>query len=485
MKVKQKPQDFRVKELLADGFLTQRGRHRVYRVTKSKLTSLEAVRTLAGLAGVSPQEVGLAGLKDRQGVTTQYMSVEGGRPVRWNGRDLRIEHIGFAPEPVSSSCSLGNAFEVTLRRLAPALRAKIEASLDEVRAHGFVNYFGDQRFGNLRFGQGWIARDLAQGKVDRALKRLLTGRSDQDDERHRAFKQLLAARWGNWRACRDIAGKFGAHHSVFEVLSKDPEDVMGAFHRVASRLRLIHLYAWQSHLWNRAVSRYVASVTPARERTFVEMLEGPLAFARGELAADPDFENAFRLPGARLEDVRHERQRELFVDVLREEGLAPEEFRIEGVGGFQLKGEDRALVVRPRRLRMHADAKDGERVTLAFELPRGAYATLLVARLAGRAVEPTGTPHDDDERPGRRGRGARERDDHDERAPERDDRRGGGDRPRPRGGPRHDHDERGRGPEAHAPRARRDGDAERAPRPSAARPKPGARRTTRRKRSTE
>ncbi|MBK7874378.1 MAG: tRNA pseudouridine(13) synthase TruD [Planctomycetes bacterium] len=388
MKLKSKPQDFRVQELLAEGYLEKRGRWRVYRVTKKKITSFEAARMLAELARVEPADVGMAGLKDRQGITTQYMSVIGGRPVRWTSSELKIEQVGFASGPMTSGCSEGNAFEVTLRNLTDDLMARVGPALEEVKQHGFVNYFGEQRFGNLRFGQGWIARDLARGDLESALKNLLCGRSAQDDERHKAFKELLAARWGNWRACRDIAGKFGAHHSVFEVLAKDPEDLLGALRRVAARLRLIHLYAWQSHVWNRAVEQYVHSVTPRAERLYVDTIEGRITFARGALNADPAFRNLFRLPGAGLEDVAHARQRELFVEVLREEGLRPDEFRIDGVGGFQLKGEERALVVYPRLLRSFTDARDPGRVTLAFELPRGAYATLLVARLLGQSPEP-------------------------------------------------------------------------------------------------
>jgi tRNA pseudouridine13 synthase len=384
MKIKHKPQDFRVKELLVDGYVAERGRHRVYRVTKTKLTSFEAARALADFAGVEPSEVGLAGLKDRQGVTTQFMSVQGGKPVTWKSADLRIETAGFASDALTSDHSVGNAFEVTLRRVDDAARERMSKALEEVRGHGFVNYFGEQRFGNLRFGQGWIARLLALGEHEEALKQLLCGHSDADDARHLEFKKLLAARWGNWRACRDIAGKYGAHHSVFEQLGRDPEDFASALRRVAARLRLIHLYAWQSHLWNRAVSRYVAEITPARERMFVSSLEGELAFARTELASDPSMENQFRLPGVELTDVKHPRQKELFTAVLAAEGLTPRQYRIEGQSGFRLKGEDRELVVRPRRLRMNVDEEDGGRVLLRFELPRGSYATLLVARLAGR-----------------------------------------------------------------------------------------------------
>jgi tRNA pseudouridine13 synthase len=378
MKLKHKPADFVVREILQDGYLLQRGLFRVYRVTKRKRTSLEAAGVLARMAGIDAGEVGLAGLKDRQGVTTQYMSVRGGRLVRLRTPDLSIEPVGFAEEELESRHSLGNLFEVTVRDLAPAARSRVEAGVAAVREHGLPNYFGEQRFGNLSSGQGWIARDLALGKHERALKNLLCVFSERDDPKNRKFKATLAARWGDWRACREIAGVFGAHHSVFEHLARRPEDFAGAFRHVATRLRLIHLYAWQSHLWNRAVARYVEEITPPRDRISLPSPEGRLFFARGRMEIDPAMRDSFRLPGPQLSDVEHPRQRELLAEALAREGLRPEDFRIEGVPGFQLKGEDRALTVRPRDLELSISPRG---LRLTFALPRGAYALLVVQRI--------------------------------------------------------------------------------------------------------
>jgi tRNA pseudouridine13 synthase len=390
LKLKSKPGDFVVSELLREDYLRPRGRFRVYRVTKKKRTSLEAAGTLARLAGVPAGEIGVAGLKDRQGVTTQYMSVAGGKPVRLRTPELRIEPVGFAEEVLESRHSLGNRFEVTVRAVPQGVLPRIEASLAAVREHGLVNYFGEQRFGNLAAGQGWIARDLALGRADRALERLLCSASERDDAKNRKFKAALAGRWGDWRACREIAGVFGAHHSVFEHLARHPDDFAGAFRHVASRVRLIHLYAWQSHLWNRAVARYVEEVTPSADRISVSAPEGRLCFARGALAADPAMRGSFRLPGPRLDDVEHPRQRELLAQELVREGVRPEEFRIEGVPGFQLKGEDRELLLRPSGIRM-SDTPRG--LVFTFELARGAYALLVVQRLLA-GIRPERRNHD-------------------------------------------------------------------------------------------
>ena len=401
MRIKHRPEDFRVRELLAEGYMKESGRHRVYRVKKRKRTSLEAAAVLAELAGCPASEVGLAGLKDRQGVTIQYMSVPVKKPVWLDELDIVIEPEGFADEPLESRHSQGNAFEVRLRGLTQAEFTQLQPELEAVRAHGVINYFGEQRFGNLRFGQGWIARELALGRHEKALEQLLTAPSEQDDDHHARFKQAWRKCWGDWRRCRDIAGSAGAHHSVFEHLTKHPGDFGGAFRYISSRLRLIHLYAWQSHLWNRTVATWVRETHPRKESFWVESLEGRLVFPRGALKEDADFRNRWRLPGPRLEDVTNPRQRELYEKALELEELKPEQFTIEGISGFQLKGEDRELSILPRRLRCEEVGRDTEQglvdVKLAFELPRGAYATMLLGRLFpdGQAPQPEDPRHAD------------------------------------------------------------------------------------------
>ena len=388
MKLKHKPADFVVREIVRDDYFRPRGRYRVYRVTKRKRTSFEAAGLLARMAGVGAAEIGIAGLKDRQGVTTQFMSVPGGKVVHLRTADLSIEPVGFSNEVPESRHSLGNHFDVTVRALPTGRASRIEAGVEAVRQHGLPNYFGEQRFGNLSSGQGWIARDLALGQHERALKNLLCTTSERDDAKNSKFKSSLAARWGDWRACREIAGVFGAHHSVFEHLARHRGDFAGAFRHVASRMRLIHLYAWQSHLWNRAVARYVEEITAPADRIAIPSAEGRLFFARGRMAIDPAMNEMFRLPGEQLADVAHLRQRELLAEALAREGIRPEDFRITGVPGFQLKGEDRPLVLRPSDLHLRTTSRGSE---LSFDLPRGAYALLVVQRILAE-VRPEGGP---------------------------------------------------------------------------------------------
>jgi tRNA pseudouridine13 synthase len=332
----------------------------------------------------------LAGLKDRQGITIQYMSLAGGREVNLATAELKVEPVGFAEAPLSSADSLGNAFELTVRGLTRGDIHCLRSNLPVVRQYGVPNYFDDQRFGNLTHAQGWIYKGLCLGHTEEALRRLLGAPSPRDDERHRRFKEGLARHWGDWRECRDVAGRFGAHHSVFEHLAKQPDDFAGAFQHIATRLKLIHLYAWQSHLWNRALAQWMRDELALEERVVLECEDGPLVAPRAAPSAAMLAKGSLRLPGERLEDVVDARERALFDAILREEGLAPERMGV-AVPGFQLKGEERELILRPAHLRVRPPEEDNLNpgawaVRVRFELPRGGYATLVVKRLFAESV---------------------------------------------------------------------------------------------------
>lgn len=454
MKLKVRPSDFKVTERLREGVVQEHGGHRVYRVIKEKLTSLEAATELAAHTGVSSGDVGMAGLKDRQGVTTQFMSVPRGPSVSVSAgghtQSLGIQSVGFAEEAITSNASEGNDFQIVVRDLWDKEVDHLRGSLDTVRASGLPNYFDSQRFGNIRHGQGWIVLGLLQGDISNALKNLVASASPFEPPARRRLKEALARTWGDWNGCRAIAGKLGRHHSVFEHLKRDPDDFEGAFDRVGTRERLIHLYAFQSHLWNRALGLWVQDQFP--DRISLRGIEGMLRFPAHEFELPPEWNGTFMLPGRQLQGVTDPLQLELYERTLERIGLTPQALDMPNLAGFQLKPEPRTAVVRPHALRVRPAEADnlhrGARmVKVQFGLPRGAYATMVVQRLVGQSIGGV------DERPPREFQGTGERRSpgerphtdrshadrsYDDRAPRARRSRGGrrrGTRGGPRGGP--------------------------------------------------
>ena len=384
MILKHRPEDFRVVEQLDPQFLGD-GPFLVYRVTKRKFTTLEAVSLVAGEAGVEKTAVSFAGLKDRQGVTVQYVSIEGGREVTIDSPELKVSPVGRAARPLTSEAVQGNLFDVVVRSVSHPELSAMRGNLEELRRFGVPNYFDDQRFGCVRHGQGFLLRELLRGNLDEALRRLLAAPSPFDDPAEGAFKAALRREWGNWERCAALT-KGRRHESLFRHLEKHPGDFVGAFCFVSSRIRLIHLYAYQSYLWNKCVAAFLREKVGEDGLVPISTDIGPLPCPRWMPPhAEAEIREAtFPLldPRTRLGD---EGKRRAVEAVLKLEGIALERLQVEGIPGFVFKGEERGLLLRPGFLRVKPPLPDdkgrGKKVELRFTLPPGSYATIVLKRI--------------------------------------------------------------------------------------------------------
>lgn len=387
MRLKRVQSDFRVTELLRDeAALKGKGPFELYRVTKRGLTTFEAADRLAEEAGVDRADVSYAGLKDKDGITGQFMTVAGGRAVKLKEPGLAIFHAGGALRALNSEDSVGNAFEIVVRDLGGDDMRRVRVNIDEVKRLGLPNYFDDQRFGCLRHGQGFVARQLLRGDVEGALRALLAAPSPYGADHVERYKAGILRRWGDWDALAAFArGNRGA--SAFERLRAAPRDFAGALERgVSSREKTIHLFAYQSHLWNRALALRVQQVVGGPDLAWLPGDAGALPVWRvGDPAALAGIE-ACALPllgdGAELGSEA----RRIYEAVMRSEGFTIEQFLALDHAGFRPLAEPRQTVIRPEFLRA-APAEPDEmhrlrrKMRLRFTLGRGQYATLVCKRL--------------------------------------------------------------------------------------------------------
>lgn len=386
MRLKRIHQDFRVTEQLDEDALLGDGPFTIYRVTKRGLTTFEAVDLLAKEAGVAREDIAVAGLKDKDGVTGQFMSVNGGRRVDLRERTLSVRAIGRAPRPVESSDSTGNSFEIVVRDLAGDDMRRIRVNLAEVKETGLPNYFDDQRFGCLRHGQGFVVRSLLSGRVEDALRALLAAPSPYGNEQIEGFKAGIQRRWGDWSELASYCrGRRGA--TVFEHLKNSPEDFLGALERgIATRERTIHLFAWQSYLWNRAAGHLLREIVGVENLGWLPGDAGSLPVFH-KLDADQQQKlDAIQLPLLGPDIVLGETAYKAYEAVFRGEGLSFDAFLALDVAGFRPHAEARPLLVRPQFLRAAPAEQDEiyrkrQKMRLRFTLPRGHYATLVCKRL--------------------------------------------------------------------------------------------------------
>jgi tRNA pseudouridine13 synthase len=391
MKLKQRPEDFQVSESWR--FDEDRaGEWFVYLMDKQKLSTFEAVERLCGRFRIPRAAVSFCGLKDKQGRTTQLVAVRG-RAIEIQEPDLRLKPLGRTASPLSAANTTSNRFAVTVRDLSEEDLARLPAAVAEVRRLGVVNYFDSQRFGSLKHGQGFIVKDLMRGDFEAALRNVLARPSELDRSGDARVKTFWKEHWGEWgrRNPHPGAERYGP---VIRWLREHPRDFRGAILRTEPRWRALQVFAYQGWLWNEGVKRYLRDVVGITRLVAIRYQAGTLLFPR-ELDGDLTRrlrELAFPLlaPDTRFADPAMERAA---LSVLGREDMALADLAVPGTPEIHFEPEDRPVLVFPGRLALGEARPDElnrgrQRVNVAFTLPPGAYATLVVKRLFHWTLEP-------------------------------------------------------------------------------------------------
>jgi tRNA pseudouridine13 synthase len=225
------PEDFEVEEIL--GFdAGGEGPHALLRVRKRGANTEWVARELARAAGCKPFEVGFAGLKDRNAVTTQHFTVPRGKRAAEQFAGLSgegYEVLSAAPHQrkLPRGALDGNRFAITVRGLG-CDPAALRERLANIGAGGIPNYFGAQRFGRDAGNLGQVlatAASLAHGERPRSRDRSAQGFM-LSGARSVVFNAILAERLAqrNWNSLQagDVANLDG-RGSVFPVDAVDAE----------------------------------------------------------------------------------------------------------------------------------------------------------------------------------------------------------------------------------------------------------------------
>jgi tRNA pseudouridine13 synthase len=143
------PEDFRVDEVPLYP-AAREGEHTFVRIEKRLRTTEQVARDLARATGVSPRDVGYAGRKDRRAVATQWFSVPGLDPERALELGLpgaRVLEAARHRHKLRTGQLRANRFDIAVDGVDDALYEAALERLQRVRALGFPNRFGAQRFG--------------------------------------------------------------------------------------------------------------------------------------------------------------------------------------------------------------------------------------------------------------------------------------------------------------------------------------------------
>ncbi len=388
--LKDRPEDFVVDEIPLYPALGV-GDHAYARIEKVGIPTREAVRRLAQHLQIPESRIGCAGLKDARAVTRQTLSVERVPPAGLEGLVLpgmRVLSVKRHRNKLRPGHLAGNRFEVRVRGVVPDAEERTASILRVILARGLPNGFGPQRFGT-RGDTHLVGRALLRRDFEEAVA-LMCGRPSPRERDPRVLEARRRFDAGDLEGARgSFPGSFATERRVLERLLQGGAKE-AAVRTIPKGVRRFFVSAFQSALFNLLLAERMA--------TFDRLEEGDLAWIHGKGAV-------FRVEDAAREQPRcdafeispsgpvygtktvlasgapGERERAL----LAEEGLEPAGFDVPGIARFE--GERRPFRVPVGDPSFRVEGGD---LLLSFSLPRGAYATNLLAEVMKAPVEAPG-----------------------------------------------------------------------------------------------
>lgn len=401
-RIRQQIEDFRVDEQP----LTKpcgNGEHLWLGIEKRNQTTLEAAQRIAKLFGVRPSAVGFAGLKDKHAVCRQVFSVHLPGPaiprvpcqrfvhtpmtLLWadrHTRKLRRGHHG------------GNRFVIRVRDVDASAADVARRVLDRLAARGVPNYIGPQRFG-FRQNNHVMGRLLLSGDDQGLLVEMLGRPRDFETARMREARQLYEA--GDFAAALELWPARSRHdRQALDALrrGRSAKDAVMAIDR---HQRSFMLSSLQSAVFNHVLDQRL------RTGCLDRLVSGDLAWkhdSRAVFAVDAATAEHENAPGGRvgLQQVspsgpmwgpKMPQPAEPVVtwehQALATVGMTPATWeqglrRLAERNGSpppEAEGERRPLRVPLRDPQVTTGSDEyGVFIQLAFELPRGSFATAVL-----------------------------------------------------------------------------------------------------------
>ena len=383
--IKQRAEDFFVQEIPLYEPSGQ-GEHVYCEIQKINLTTFDAINRIARALNISSRDIGYAGLKDARAITRQILSIQGASEeqvkslnladiqVLWaarHGNKLRMGHLR------------ANRFAVKIREVEPTDVVKIRPALDVLQKRGMPNYFGEQRFG-YRHNNHQLGAALIRGDDEGVLK-LLLGSPDQSLDDAQSMGARKAYERGELEQAMHLwPRRAGLERRVLARLIKSGKAAV-AVRVIDEKLRRLWVSALQSELFNQVLGRRIQSIDRIMQGDLAWKHENGAVFRVEDAAAEQPRCEAFEisptgpLVGYRMTMPEGEPLR-IEQEVLAEHQLTPEAFRVEG--RHKVKGARRPLRVRPEDVEIAGGVDEfGAQITVAFTLPAGSFATVLLEEL--------------------------------------------------------------------------------------------------------
>lgn len=385
MKIKVLPEDFIVTELTSFP-INKSGDYNVYRLDKKYWNTLDALQYIARKNNLPLSQLSYGGKKDRYALTSQHITVFRTKLDLDTGMDnLKLTFLGKSNRHFTPSDINSNRFQTVIRDLTQSDSRILLDNFFNISKYGFPNYFGEQRFGSYDERCGFFGEKFLKAQYNGAVKAAICSVFPQDKSSDKKRKQLFFEHWGDFEYCLKFA-KTHLEKRVFSYLKDNPRKFIDTIHLLPLTDVSTYFTAYQSYLWNRMLDKIlVKHVLSDTKKIFIK--NWSLTSYTKLFDEELEFFKSLKLPSHGLNPYFSSDEIERFYDeTLKEEGLHQGRFNFRHYRKVIIKSFQREAIVFPINSTANTPESDeiykGKlKVTLTFELPKGAFATTLIKHL--------------------------------------------------------------------------------------------------------
>ena len=179
------------------------------------------------------------------------------------GRGIQVADLSKAKKPISPSNFAGNSFKVKICDIGGLNEAQV-ATLRAISHHGFINYYGAERFGSSTCPWHMIGLYALRKAFASALALFFIHLAEKSDIFRRCAGELILDDFSantayHYALALDLCPRsHQIEREMLQVLTNDPKSYKEAWECVPEESRTGYYEAVQCYVWNRMVTKRLA-----------------------------------------------------------------------------------------------------------------------------------------------------------------------------------------------------------------------------------
>jgi tRNA pseudouridine13 synthase len=388
--IKNKDDDFNVKELLNPSFLKELTPQKsdsnifpVYEIEKKGMDSNHAVITLKKKLGI---DLKIVGIKDAKATTSQYASANNSkRTIKdFNIDKISLKFVGFSKKPIEKSTLVGNKFNIKIVNPRDNSDNNLSDFLSEINNVG--NFYGLQRFGSERLVTHLVGKAILKRNFSEAVNILLTHTTKFDSAFSIEIREKLKDLKNNKNIVKIIPKGMDIEKKMAEEIIKGKESI-SVLRSIPISIRRLFVQAFQAFMFNKTLSYAIGNDLPItnceKDDICFEVIDkivfGKIRkFENFDPKSKHDTIPIIRLPGYSFQPGKKNRFDKIIKEILYGEGITAKDFFIKEMQELSEAGGFRQTVLVSKDFKYATSANSTD---VEFAVPKGTYATTLLREI--------------------------------------------------------------------------------------------------------